>query len=124
MRNYLFEGRTVETKEWVRGSLITDDNHERWSISGSRICLAACGRKYYEDFCLTVDPATVRQSTGKHDNVGHLIFENYIIKDESGYVAIVKYDSELCKYYADYFGTLRRDLDFNCTVVERYEVPK
>ena len=88
-REILFRGKSIETGEWIYGSLIGND-----VIVGKIV-------EFEEDYFCTeswnkVDPETVGQFIEKNDKNGVKIFEGDILKSLLGNIFIV------------YFGTLEK----------------
>lgn len=87
---YLFRGKRIDTGEWVKGHLITDETDDSKCFIGYVIGTDEDGIPHDLDV-VQVEPSTICQYTGLSDNDGELIFENDIV-DFLGHRGIVKFE--------------------------------
>ena len=101
-REILFRGKSIETGEWIYGSLIGND-----VIVGKIV-------EFEEDYFCTefwnkVDPETVGQFTGVTDTNGNKVFEGDIIgPTDFGYYGVVDFDGII---YAQLEFTISDDIE-------------
>lgn len=85
MREVKFRGKSVETGEWVYGSLVQEDG-KAWIVGGISIEDAGGVFDFYATEWYEVIPETVGQYTGLKDMDREEIFEGAIGWDEDGEV--------------------------------------
>ena len=77
MKNVLFKGKSILTKEWIYGSLIFNDKNRPYIVENFN-----SDTKEYNT--ISVYPETVCQYTGLLDKRGYPIFENDIVQTNRG----------------------------------------
>ncbi len=85
MRTIKFRGKILKTGKWTYGFYVHLEDSFRGRethriYTGMADSTPDCGGYDYSEDCEEVDPKTVGQSTGLHDNEGNEVFEGDIIR--------------------------------------------
>lgn len=75
---YLYRAKRIDSGEWVKGNLITDEHNPNICFIGYLFAMDESGNVHDTDIA-KVDPSTICQCTGLKDKNGKLIWENDIV---------------------------------------------
>lgn len=91
-RRWPCRGQRLDNGEMIEGSLLVSDNGRRCFIAESCRINPITSRVEIETY--EVDPDTVGQSTGYHDKYGNRVYEDDVVRTESGCLCrVFWYDS-------------------------------
>lgn len=83
MRKIKFRGKSIDSKEWLYGDLVSSADKKRFAI--------LVNSKESYDEC-EVDPETIGQFTGLYDCYGNKIYEGDIVEwEKDGLMYVVKF---------------------------------
>ena len=90
-----FRGRKTSTGEWLKGSLIINENgnHTICQISYNPV-----HKGVIQGWCFGVDPDTVGQFTGLQDRNGADIYEGDIARDGDGNILVISWSEKFASF--------------------------